>query len=84
MASGTMKKEVGFFVEKVAYNGTAFPVSKKPYSDYGQYSCTARNVQTGAIYIVWYDGGSGAFRMGAVINGSAPTTGQEITLQYPI
>lgn len=58
------------------------PTGGKPPLDNKQIALIVRNAQTGAIYVVWYNTGLVAFRIGATITGSAPSEGNNIVVQY--
>lgn len=46
-----------------------------------QITCVARNINSGAIHILWYNG-SDAFNLGGTISGNAPTDGQGVAVNY--
>lgn len=85
MANSVVKKPevwAGILKWDSALNG--FPVSVIPRSGSGQCTFVGRNTNTGAIYAVWFANGNNTFRVGAVISGSAPNQGEEISISYPI
>lgn len=47
-----------------------------------QICCPSRNIQTGAIYICWYDKSIRGFRVGTTASGNAPTNGQKCSFEY--
>lgn len=90
MASSTIKENATSRLINIRlyYNATiqGFPIptgTRNPNNS-GNFQLTlgARNVITGAIYIIWYDWATTSFRMGSIISGNAPTEGQAIDVSY--
>ena len=42
----------------------------------------ARNTQTGAIYLIWYEANNQNWMIAANVSGSAPSNGNTVTIQY--
>ena len=77
------KNNIRIYANNVEYNGTCFPVDQVPYGRSYQTTLTARNINTGALYVLWYDGTVQGFRIGKVIEGTNPTVGQQVAISYP-
>ena len=70
-------------VEELTYDSTNgyFPVTGIP-RDGMQICVPARNISTGAIYILWYSHTQRAFRVGATVSGNAPANGEKVAVQF--
>lgn len=54
-----------------------------PTGTNAQLTLVARNISTGALYVVWYDASVTAFKVGSVISGSSPSaSSHRIWVQY--
>jgi len=70
-------------VEELTYDSSNgyFPVTGIPRN--GMQICvSARNISTGAIYILWYSHTQRAFRVGATISGNPPANGENVAVQF--
>lgn len=68
---------------KTLYNGTNLPVGNNPMPRFGyQITVIARNIMNGSIYALWYNGYINAFVIGYVINGTQPSNGDSVIVQY--
>lgn len=78
-----LSNKITMWVEELEFNGTIFPTSK-PVRGQSQYCVVARNISTGALYMLWNSASQGGFRHGATISGSDPVTGDKVYVCYPI
>lgn len=90
MANSTIKENAisRLINTRLYYDATNkyFPIptgTRKPNNNANfQLTLAARNTNTGAIYIIWYDWTSSAFRIASIISGNVPTEGQAIDISY--
>lgn len=60
-----------------------FPLGNNPAPGGGaQITVPARNVNTGALYILWFKSVQNGFAIGSVLSGSAPSNNDMVFLQY--
>lgn len=69
----------------VTYNGSAFTIPNdvdKPTQ--AQMCVVGRNSSNGSFYLLWYNSSDQTFLLGAVISGTAPTSGQGCPIWYVV
>lgn len=67
----------------LTYNAQGvFATTKEPIGPSGQATICGRDIGTGSIYVLWYDGSRLGFVVTAVIVGSAPVINARVTVHY--
>ena len=67
----------------LTYNQSGiFATTKEPIGPSGQATICGRDIGTGSIYVLWYDGSRNGFVVAAVIIGSAPVSNARVTVHY--
>ena len=82
MATGMIHKEMQYYTESSSFDGEGFPCSKTPSMQ--QVCIVVRNRSAGGYYVLWYNNTIDKFVVGTVLAGSAPSTGNNVTLHYPV
>ena len=76
----------GIVCTEIVYDDSAslftLPAGVSKPKDGAQIIVCGRNRSTGAIYALWFDNSASGFKIGKILDGSAPADGTSISVQY--